>query len=370
MAREFRTRGWKVFILASDADLTKKKRLPSTELIDGIEVIRFRRFIPYFRMFVFFGFFFDSVSIYLQSKKIKEKHTLDLIISRHYRVVPSLTKVFNATRHYYLVPGVAKYQQQVKVSRGFRGFVLKKYSNRILLPLKICFQRKSLMSTTTLVFSEQMRKQLHSGFRKYFDQIHKVYPGVDTDRFQMIIPKPINPFTFIMVCRLIEHKGIEKAIEACSLLSSYSFKLIIVGDGPLLDYLKGLCTQLDVNHMVEFLGFSMTPEVFYKKSHCFLMTSVHESFGQTIIEAYSCGLPVIAFRSKQGLVDTASSEIVRDGINGYLCAYTTESLAKKMMKCMELPEKDYLQIGLNNRNEAEIKYNWGKLIDKLITEDY
>jgi glycosyltransferase involved in cell wall biosynthesis len=51
---------------------------------------------------------------------------------------------------------------------------------------------------------------------------------------------------------------------------------------------------------VYFLGFATNPFPYLSKSDVFLMTSLYEGFPNVLIEAMSCGLPVISSDCKSG----------------------------------------------------------------------
>jgi glycosyltransferase involved in cell wall biosynthesis len=52
----------------------------------------------------------------------------------------------------------------------------------------------------------------------------------------------------------------------------------------------------------------------YAATDAFVMPSLHESFGQTAVEAMACGVPVVGFATG-GIAET-----VRDGLTGFLAA--------------------------------------------------
>jgi glycosyltransferase involved in cell wall biosynthesis len=92
-------------------------------------------------------------------------------------------------------------------------------------------------------------------------------------------------------------------------------KLVIIGDGHLKEKVYDTAVQcgltiyeegrnskedLDKNFDVYFLGFATNPFPYLSKSDVFLMTSLYEGFPNVLIEAMSCGLPVISSDCKSG----------------------------------------------------------------------
>lgn len=111
-------------------------------------------------------------------------------------------------------------------------------------------------------------------------------------------------------------KRIERIIEALHLVKNHDVEWIHIGDGIMADEIKNRATALPVNIKSVFKG-SMTPDEifeFYRNTqiHYFVNVSESEGIPVSIMEATSMGIPVIA--TNVG----GTSEIVKDGINGYL----------------------------------------------------
>ncbi len=100
---------------------------------------------------------------------------------------------------------------------------------------------------------------------------------------------------FISVGRCVEAKGQWHLLKSFSLLlrSGVKARLIILGEGPLLDELKNLAIKLNIDKSVDFKGFVKNPYQWYETADIFVMPSVWEGFGNAIVEAMSCSLPVI-----------------------------------------------------------------------------
>ena len=86
----------------------------------------------------------------------------------------------------------------------------------------------------------------------------------------------------------------------------------------------------------------------YIESCFYVMPSRYESFGLTIIEAMSCGLPIISFDCKYG-----PRSIVKDGVTGILVPQKdTEKLADAIISMMENEEMRHM-MGANARLESK-----------------
>jgi len=76
-------------------------------------------------------------------------------------------------------------------------------------------------------------------------------------------------------------------------------ELWIYGDGPDRDELETLARDLGISHRVKFWGRVRTerlPEC-YSAMSVFVLPSFHEGFGFPVLEAQSCGTPVIVFQN-------------------------------------------------------------------------
>jgi glycosyltransferase involved in cell wall biosynthesis len=134
--------------------------------------------------------------------------------------------------------------------------------------------------------------------KRYTDREVKVVPNIIPSGFAYAPKGKLGKFTYISVANLIERKRIDLVIRAFSEIHQQDndTRLMIVGDGPMLDELRKLCKELHMENAVEFTGVISNknlPEI-YNKCHCFVLPSQAETFGVVYAEAAACGLPVIA----------------------------------------------------------------------------
>lgn len=71
-------------------------------------------------------------------------------------------------------------------------------------------------------------------------------------------------------------------------------KLVIIGDGELRSYLQGLAIGMSLKEDVIFLGYRANPYKYMRRAALFVFPSLWEGFPYSVIEAMSCGLPVVA----------------------------------------------------------------------------
>ena len=109
-----------------------------------------------------------------------------------------------------------------------------------------------------------------------------------------------------------------------------SWRLDIVGDGPLREELQTKINQLGLQESVHILPPTSDILSLYLRSSIFVMTSRYEGLPMVLLEAQTMGLPIVAYACPCGPRD-----IITDGINGYLVTDDdTETFADKLLKLM------------------------------------
>lgn len=151
-------------------------------------------------------------------------------------------------------------------------------------------------------------------------KIKVIYNGIQLDRFTSDISPMFIPEDgeIILGCagRLSVEKGHALLLELMAILdeSTLKCKLLLAGEGKLMEELKSTARSLGVDQRVQFLGFVDDMPSFYKSIDIFLLPSRYEGFGYVLIEAMASRVPVVAFDVK------SSQEIVEHGRSGYLVA--------------------------------------------------
>src|SRR5262249_13018460 len=101
-----------------------------------------------------------------------------------------------------------------------------------------------------------------------------------------------------IVGRLCEVKNHAMLLEAAALLQREQNKpplhFVVIGDGPLRQNLESMASRLGLERTVTFTGFRRNAMSLYSDLDLIALTSVNEGTPLTLIEAMSCGRPVIA----------------------------------------------------------------------------
>lgn len=169
---------------------------------------------------------------------------------------------------------------------------------------------------------------------------------IDTELFA---PLPDVEKTEDEVCyvgRLAEIKNLYNLINATDLFGG---SLKIIGSGKLEKNLREYSSRKNVN--VKFIGKMDNTEISVElnKSEYFVLPSFSEGQPKSLLEAMSCGLPVV------GTDVPGIKNIIRDEENGVLCGTDSDSIARalKLLKDdRELREK------ISKRAREYVKQNY------------
>lgn len=196
-------------------------------------------------------------------------------------------------------------------------------------------QYKELFSVSTAIIavSKHMAEQLKN-LGCYENKIYHLCCGIDTTIF---IPNPQKKenFIFISCGRFVDKKAPYLTIKAFDLLlrKTPNAKLIMIGDGELLQSCKELVQELNISNSVEFKGILNQQEIaeLFANVYAFVQHSIttpqNDSEGTplTILEAMSAGLPIIS--TKHGGIN----DVVQDGETGFLVSeQDIEGMANNM----------------------------------------
>ncbi len=210
---------------------------------------------------------------------------------------------------------------------------------------------------SAIVVSNHMCKQLLDlGCSQ--NKLLKLYYGVNTKLFD-VKNKIDDSMQFVSCGRFVEKKAPNLVIKAFQIVvSKFPYaKLVMIGDGELLEECKSLVDDLGISESVNFTG-SLSQEYIAKefsKSYAYVQHSVttkeNDSEGTplSILEAMSAGLPIVATKHA-GIVD-----IIKDGYSGFL---VDERDYKSMASKMEiLISNKQLALNLGENGSNYVRFN-------------
>lgn len=213
------------------------------------------------------------------------------------------------------------------------------YRRGSAIPIRNTFLNRLIFKhivTEILANSEKTKLTINQNNSNLFpnNKIYVIYNGMDINKFNN---QPINKiynskndeFVIGNIGRIVEQKAQDKLIKLAVKLKEHNlnFKIIIGGEGKLLEDLKIQAKQLGVNNNIIFTGFVKDVKSFLESIDIFVLTSKWEGFGYVLVEAMACKKPVVAFNI------SSNPEIIEDNKTGYLVKpFDIDELSDKVIK--------------------------------------
>lgn len=144
-----------------------------------------------------------------------------------------------------------------------------------------------------------------------------------------------------------------------------STRLNLVGSGDLMEIYRAQARSLGIERAVVFCG-SVSPErlpELYQNTDCFVLPSVDrsEAFGLVLLEAQSCGVPVVA-SALPGVRTTLEPEKT-----GLLVEPRSLASLVEALEWMVTHPEERRAMGRAARTRIEAHYQWNKIIELLET---
>jgi glycosyltransferase involved in cell wall biosynthesis len=178
--------------------------------------------------------------------------------------------------------------------------------------------------------------------------LHNVVMPRAVDEFTKIVIRQKLGFAdgvhCLIVARLVDFKGVDVAVKAFTLLKDKQIFLHIFGDGPLRSWLEKFIEENGLSNRVFLHGKKSNRLVLEYMRSCdiFIMPSRREGLSSAILEALSCGMPIIA--SNVG----GNKFVVINGFNGFL--YSVESYEELAKAIMLLAQNEKLRKLMGERS--------------------
>jgi len=171
----------------------------------------------------------------------------------------------------------------------------------------------------------------------------------------------IKEYKLIFIGRLAKNKGINLFLEAVRKLK---VKAIIIGDGPLRNWVRSKIGDWGLGKYVNFYGWARDSKEIAQlinKSEILIMPSYNEGGPRVVLEAMACGIPVLA--TPVGIVP----DIIKDGESGRVIKWNARDIANKATELLndENKRRNFGLNGLNIVQQFEKKRAIKNYADKL-----
>ena len=317
----------------------KLSKVPNKEMIEGIDVYHPRYFmIPKIGRSLYGIFFF--LSIIGMARRIEKTFCFDEIL---------------ATWAYPDGFGSCLLAKLFK-----KPIVIKVHGSDINITMQSVVRKKMILyalknSARIIAVSNALKdKMISMGALK--EKIVVIPNGVDTILFSPMdrvecrkkLNIPNEQKIVLFMGNLKQIKGLNHLIEAMSRLPD-DIRLILVGSGGERDSLRALAERMGIQARVNFAGSRLHSEipVWINASDVLCLPSLNEGCPNVVLEAQSCGIPVVATRVG------GVSDIIRSSDTGLLVEPAYSDQLSDALKCAIDKKWDRQKI-----RDSVIKFDW------------
>lgn len=172
-----------------------------------------------------------------------------------------------------------------------------------------------------VVTSRGVGDDLVEAFGVRQDSIAVIPNPVDVDAVTRAAAEPIDAAfdarwtrpVIVAAGRLAEAKNYPLLIEAMALLRErVDARLFILGTGDLEPMIRDRIRERGLDDAIVLCGFQKNPWKYIARADVFALSSHYEGFGNVLIEAMACGVPVVATAS------AGTRDIIQHNIDGVL----------------------------------------------------
>ena len=169
----------------------------------------------------------------------------------------------------------------------------------------------------------------------------------------------------LFVGRLIPEKGGSTLLRAMAEapLKASNTSCWIVGDGPELDNLKQMSSQLGLGSRVKFKAWMKEEEIYgaMKSAKVVVLPSRREGFGMVVLEAMACGTPVVVTLGE----NSAAPDLVQSGKTGLVVPNDPRPLSHAIASIVSSPQ---LRTTMgSNAQEFARGYDWELIANQAET---
>ena len=197
-----------------------------------------------------------------------------------------------------------------------------------------------------------------------------VHEGIDLERVAAAPEAPLHDELWLphgspvvgSVGALVPHKGQRHLIDAAALVVRQvpDARFVIAGEGELRGSLEHHVKHLHLEKHVFLAGFRADILSLHKAFDIFVMSSVTEGLGTSLLDAMACGKPVVA-TSAGGI-----PEVVEDGVTGFLVApRDPQAMADAIVRLLE-DEQLRKRMGDAGRSRAYQKFSAERMVHETL----
>ena len=224
------------------------------------------------------------------------------------------------------------------------------------------FERRNLEHASAVHVTSAIEAQelLALGLRT--KRIFEVPNGVDDAATPADAPPPFPGRYALFLGRISWKKGLDRLIEAMARVPEATLVAAGNDDEGYWPRMAELAKSLGIEHRVRRVGYVEGAEKasLIRGAACFVLPSRSENFGNSVLEAMACGVPVVV------TPEVGLAEVVRATRSGLVESGEPEKLAAAIASLMGDPALA-AQLGANARRTAA-EYAWPRIAERMERE--
>lgn len=223
-----------------------------------------------------------------------------------------------------------------------RKFLIQKHVNNYLLSATIFNNKKGFCYS------------IENGFN--INKSHQINNAIKLPSIKKTHKK--GKINILTVGRFVKDKDYFTALKVIDTIREHNIIYTIVGFGVLENEIRNEIYRLNLEKKVSIVINPVSIEEYYNDADIYLSTSINEGLSNSIMEAMSFGLPIVA-------TDVGDTSILVSEKNGYLTNISNYLIiAQCIIELLDLPEVR----SRKGKNSLEI-INRGFSVDRM-TEEY
>ena len=260
---------------------------------------------------------------------------------------------------------------KIKIYNIITGLGSSFLGNIIIKKLVIFFYKISLKNSNLIIFQNNDDMNLFKKYKILNKQTYEIIlgSGVNTSFYSYYeIDKKKLDIKFLYIGRIIKDKGIYELITAfkniLSKNSNFNLELCLLGSTDRHNPSNISLSEIkkwESDNIIKHIEYKKDIREYIKLSDCIILPSYREGLPMSLLEASSCGRPMISTNVP------GCKDVVIDNYNGYLCEKENSyDLQLKIEKFINTKIDIRIQMGINARENVIKKFDEKIIIDKYL----
>jgi glycosyltransferase involved in cell wall biosynthesis len=300
----------------------------------------------------------DSV-VHLGNLGLEDEAKLDYCVALCRSLRATDFFINNSQHGYDLIPRLRQAKLPLRITAQIHGFEMHPRRQTLTegYPKLLAIRYANLIDRVASV-SDALTSRMTDELYFPRSKIRTVRLGIDQSRFNPSCRKrPSGPKQIAWIARLDDNKDPIHAFEVAREFHSRDpeTRFVFVGNGPLATVLSKRIRQARRSGMnIAWIPQTDKVETVLQQSDCLFMTSHHEGIPIVVMEAFSCGIPVVMSHANTAaveLADCGTFRVVAD-------RRSTDEFCERLREALNGPEARTLPVELSQQRYASEMLHW------------